>query len=454
MNVRSMLKNIDNVVKKLEVSGSYEHSLNNFKKVYEYVDIKEIEEPEILFKAHIPFSERPELIDVSIRYTVQMNLFIGSILNFGTEQHRKILENKNIIGSFGLTERNAGITSGFNVFTRCDMDSKTKKLKMNTGDYGNRKVWISQGLYAHYCVVFAQFYIDNVHQGIQPFLVNMRDMDGNLRIGINVKDMGEKYIITYLDNAEIYFDNLELDEDCIMNKRKCKNFWDIIDRLLTGRVILAECLLLSSKNTLNNFYNNYITKKEIILKDNYKITLSNLPYIKKIFDDYNILEKKASLLIKRSKDELCDSIRSNKRPSSEIVKLVNITKIFTTDSVYDTMCKVQKYLGSEHLLNYGTNPGLCTPFRIAEGDTLILRQKLVGDNMKEFKNSPIRFIIDIFLNHRTFKELKQVLNIYYSIITSIKSYEMAWIDNIFNIIELSDTIIDNEIKKNIITSKL
>ena len=60
-----------------------------------FIDINMFREnPEKIFEYHRIISKYPELLDIGIRFTVQVNLFMGSIFMFGKDHHKNILNDK------------------------------------------------------------------------------------------------------------------------------------------------------------------------------------------------------------------------------------------------------------------------------------------------------------------------------------------------------------------------
>ena len=439
--------NIKTVIDSISCSSSYEDSYKKLKQIYQYVEFdKIIENPIKLFDIHLPFCYRPDLMDISIRFTVQMNLFAGSIINFGTDAHRKLLNDKSIIGCFALTERTAGITSGMYIKTRCDYNTNTGKYILNTHNYNNRKIWISQGLFARYCVVFTEYYINNKYHGIQPFLITLRDENMSPHTGVVIELMSQKHIIKNLDNVSITFNNFEIPSTAIMNRKPCNTFLDIADRLLTGRIILSECAIQSAKRTLDSFYKDYVSKKEIFINRNHhRIKLKNIDRIQKVFDNYNRQYILSIKMIAKTKLLICDNIKNNTRPTRKTIELINTTKIHSIELVYNTMSLIQRYMGSQSLLNEFVNPTIYIPFLVAEGSTDILRQKLVSDNMYKLTKHPLRYITQTIKGNTTISEMYYTTRLL--VLLSIhKNKELYWLSQLNDIDILSNIIITKNIK--------
>ena len=93
-----------------------------------------------------------------VRFTVQFNLFAGSIVGLGGPEQVERLESiqaKGQLGCFLLTEMQAGVLSGLIVETTCDWDDASQEFVLHTPSDKAAKNWISQGYTAELGVVIA-----------------------------------------------------------------------------------------------------------------------------------------------------------------------------------------------------------------------------------------------------------------------------------------------------------
>lgn len=163
-------------------------------------------------------------------------------------------------------------------------------FEINTPTINSQKFWITNGAYyANYSVVFAQTYIPAKdgkmsHEGINAFLVQLRDKNNNLLPGIVIDDMGSKMGMNGVDNARIKLTKVLVDRRFLLDnitilsqispnafemisskevKSKRERFLATSNRLLSGRLCLS-CICLSE------------AKIDLIVLSNYaKIRLSN-----------------------------------------------------------------------------------------------------------------------------------------------------------------------------------
>lgn len=366
----------NDIVKSLEPSTNFESSYKSMLKLSKFIDFDMFKEtPELIFKHHRELARRPDLLDVGIRFTVQINLFMGSIYQFGTSKHRELIENnKNLVGSFALTEKKAGVVSGLKIYTNAVWNNYTKKFKLTSLDSKN---WISQGNVSDYCVVFAKVfnYPGIKDKTIYPFLVNMK------LSGIDKKLMPTKTAAQYLDNIEIYFSDVELEEDTIMNKVKINSFIDIADRLLTGRLILAQCSFEGCKSVFDTIKNYAMSKKLDGYNDK---SLYSIPSIRNLFDRFYEQYRLNTSYNDSVENNYCECLKSGRKISPKIIKKINICKIVSTENVCNFISELQIKIGSVSLTHMVANLDSFLTFRFAEGDTNILRQKIVRDEMSNF----------------------------------------------------------------------
>ena len=83
-----------------------------------------------------------------VRFTVQFNLFTGSIVGLAGPEQLKMLDEiqeKGQLGCFLLTEMQAGVLSGLIVETTCDWDPNSQEFILHTPNDKAAKNWISQG---------------------------------------------------------------------------------------------------------------------------------------------------------------------------------------------------------------------------------------------------------------------------------------------------------------------
>ena len=239
------------------------------------VSVRDFEtNPKNIFAAH----EILGMCDGSLctKFTVQFNLFGGTLFKLGTKKHHHLcdsIDNFSQVGCFGLTELGYG-NNAVEMETTAHYDNETQEFVINTPSTKAQKYWITNGaLHAHSCIVFAKLIMPDGHnQGLHGFLVPIRDENLNIRDNVKIWDLGYKIGLNGIDNAALWFDNVRIPEDNLLNatsqvrhmdgkavytsmvpdssKRKRKRFIVLADQLLSGRICISSMSLGSTKMVL------------------------------------------------------------------------------------------------------------------------------------------------------------------------------------------------------------
>lgn len=223
--------------------------------------------PDNIFTMH----EMLGFVDGSLatKFTVQFNLFGGTIVGLGTEIHEEFLnklDELNIVGCFCLTEVGYG-NNAIEMETTAVYNEQTKQFVINTPTVNSQKFWITNGAYhANYAAVFAQTIVKGKNEGIHIFLVKMRDENNKPLKGIVIDDMGHKMGLNGIDNARIIFRDVSVPADNMLNrisnintttgdfssliKGKRARFIYSANRLLSGRLCIGSMTISTTKLAL------------------------------------------------------------------------------------------------------------------------------------------------------------------------------------------------------------
>jgi len=222
-----------------------------------FISVHDFEtDPRRVFAVH----ELTCLVDGSFatKVTVQFNLFGGTVLKLGTDRHHSILtkiDGVQEIGSFALTELGYG-NNAVKLETTATYDSATQEFVINTPTPLAQKYWITNGaIDAHWSVVFAQTYVNNKNEGVQAFLVRIRDSNLKVCPGCTIEDMGRKCGQNGVDNAKLAFRNVRVPREMMLNRVANVNeqgkfvsdissargrFIAALNQLLSGRLCLSS----------------------------------------------------------------------------------------------------------------------------------------------------------------------------------------------------------------------
>merc|ERR1719413_268338 len=107
------------------------------------------DDPEWFFESHRVIASHGRELGAGFwtRFTVQYNLFAGTVVAVGNQEQvaqLKTMQEAGELGCFGLTEKFAGVSSGMVVETIAEFDLKTREFIITSPNEGAYKNWISQ----------------------------------------------------------------------------------------------------------------------------------------------------------------------------------------------------------------------------------------------------------------------------------------------------------------------
>lgn len=387
--------------------------------VLRYTDLAE--DPERFFEAHrmLLAPTRKSLSEGSgfgVRFTVQFNLFAGSVLGLGSPAQVAQLEafqERGVLGCFNLTEVYAGVNSGLVVLTTATWSPEKQQFLIETprgaagdesGSEGAKKNWISQGLTASYTVVIANLCVGGKFYGPHGFLVQMRDeATGELLPGIAVEDMGRKTVANDLDNARVSFSGVWADKSALLSR-----FAEIRDdeyvqttaermrieilgqRLLTGRLAIAQASVQFAQSLFANTKDYAMQKKCWAPKGFRQPALAEVPHIAAIFAEGEAQLAVLGRFNAAVEENLNKVLRANGIPDAAMVEEIAVSKIKSVQTAVTLTDKLGREVGS-YALMHESGFGSCHWLymcQFAEGDSRILLQKLARDSMKTFSKNP------------------------------------------------------------------
>lgn len=336
------------------------------------------------------------------KFTVQFNLFGGTLFKLGTDKHLhhcNNIDDLSKVGCFGLTELGYG-NNAVEMETTAHYDHQTQEFIINTPTTQAQKYWITNGaIHAHDCIVFARLIMpDGTNEGLHGFLVPIRDNKLQVLDNVQIWDLGHKIGLNGIDNAALWFNNVRIPKDNLLDatsqiddtgdyqssisdnsKRKRKRFIVLADQLLSGRICIASMTLGSTKMTLDTTIR-YAHNRLTVGKDgfsntpimNYQLQHNTLvPLIAKTYA-YNFF---LNYVQQRYQDQT--DIDHN-----ELVRLCCIVKPLITWHAENTATVCRERCGGQGFLSanrfgeaiFGAHAGIT-----AEGDNRVIQQKVTKE---------------------------------------------------------------------------
>mmetsp|Transcript_11803 Transcript_11803/g.32165 ORF Transcript_11803/g.32165 Transcript_11803/m.32165 type:complete len:632 (-) Transcript_11803:1268-3163(-) len=196
---------------------------------------------------------------LAIKAGVHFTLCGGTLCKLGTERHHAallpLLDTLHLTGSFSMTELGHG-SNVMGIETTATYDESAQEFVINTPNNEASKVWIGgAGQHGKLTVVFAQLHTRGKWEGVHAFAVCIRDDQLNAVQGVRIKDMGPKQGLNGVDNGQIWFSNLRVPRDALLDKYGTvepdgtyrseidsisKRFGIAVGGLTTGRVLIAQ----------------------------------------------------------------------------------------------------------------------------------------------------------------------------------------------------------------------
>jgi acyl-CoA oxidase len=256
------------------------------------------------------------------RFTVQYNLYAGTIVALGSQNQRDALyatQASGDLGCFAFTECGAGVLSGAGVETTATLDEKKGVIIVHTPVPSARKNWISQGMFAERAVILANLIVRGENKGPHIFWTRIADrVKGSKQLksvkGVKVERLGNKTALLGLDNAFVSFDHFEIQVDALLSRfsrlqedsesndgeskgqyeykielpKGAKRMLDVlISRLLTGRICLSEFTVGYAMMMVRRSWK-YTLERELWRgKKEHGEAMSSKPHIKEGFDAWS-----------------------------------------------------------------------------------------------------------------------------------------------------------------------
>jgi len=412
------------------------------------------DDPEWFFEAHRVIAAFGQELGQGFwtRFTVQYNLFAGTVLAVGNEQQVQSLHRMQAsseLGCFGLTERFAGVSSGMVVETTAHWDALRREFVIHSPNEGAYKNWISQGFCADKSVVIADLVVAQHSHGPHAFLIDFRTTDPVtqqkvLLPGIRLADMGKKTVANDLDNAWIAFDSMRVPESSLLDKFAHIDATDqyvptlqgmhpmlqIGQRLFTGRVAVAQAALLFGRALFAK--TRCYTDNKLCWSPKGRPPLSMLPQLSSLYAQADAAFSYAEEYSVRCELKLCSCLRADTLPAAELIEEIAVAKIRSVETTVQLCFRLKQTVGSYALMAGSGFESTDTMqiAKFAEGESFVLMQKLTRDRVKA---------------RSTVEGCSALEN---TIVTELKNSTMAeWVEKADMVYQLAELVMDRTMER-------
>ncbi len=345
-------------------------------------------------------------LSLTIKFGVQFGLFGGAIYNLGTDyHHRKYLEltgKTDILGCFAMTETGHG-SNVKDLETTATYDHATQSIVINTPQYRAGKEYIGNALHGSIATVFAQLIVEGVNHGIHAVVVPYRDKNGELLRGVTVKDCGYKMGLNGVDNGRLWFDNVVVPKENLLNKygdidaegayfspieNPNKRFFTMLGALVGGRICVGMAGNNAAKTALTIAIKYALKRRQFAPKDGEPETILMdypthqhrlMPLLVKSYAFHFALTSLGEQYCVANEDEM-------RKIETKAAGLKSLATWHGTHSVQTCReaCGGKGFLSENRFADIKADSDIFTTF---EGDNTVLMQLVAKGLLTEFKQS-------------------------------------------------------------------
>ena len=345
-------------------------------------------------------------LSLTVKFGVQFGLFGGALYMLGTEpHHRKYLEamhRAELLGCFAMTETGHG-SNVKELQTTATYDRTTDEIIIHSPEKAAGKEYIGNALHSSMAAVFAQLIVDGESHGVHAVLVPIRNKKNKLLPGITVEDNGYKMGLNGVDNGRIWFDQVRVPRENLLNKygningngqyesplkSSSKRFFTMLGALVVGRISVGLAGVSTAKTALTIAVKYALKRKQFAPKDGEPETLIMdypthqhrlLPLIAKTYAYYFALRKLADKYTAKTDEDV-----------RHIETLAAGLKSKATWHATRTIQECREACGGKGYLTENRFPDLKADsdiFTTFEGDNTVLMQLVAKGVLSQFKQS-------------------------------------------------------------------
>jgi acyl-CoA oxidase len=343
-------------------------------------------------------------LSLVIKFGVQFGLWGMSVYFLGTEKHHKKyikdIGTLELPGCFAMTETGHG-SNVKGILTTATYDHEDQTFVIHTPCEDARKEYIGNAaLHGQAATVFAKLIINGIDYGVSAFVVPLRNKQGILHPGVTIKDCGRKMGLNGVDNGVIYFDNVRVPKDEMLDRfagvdedgkftspiaSDNRRFFTMLGTLVGGRIGIPRSGNSASKSGLTiaikygdqrrQFGPEHAPEVPIL---NYRTHQRRLmPLLANVYALHFSLQYLTDRFINRSEEDM-----------QEIEALAAGMKSFATWNTTHTLqecreaCGGKGYLTENRIDDLKNDSDIYTTF---EGDNTVLMQLVAKSRLTEFK---------------------------------------------------------------------
>ncbi len=345
-------------------------------------------------------------LSLVIKFGVQFGLWGMSVHSLGTERHhRKYLQDIGTLqlpGCFAMTETGHG-SNVKGIETTATYNHAEKTFTIHTPNENARKEYIGNAaVHGEAATVFAKLVINGHDYGVNAFVVPLRNKAKELLPGITIKDCGRKMGLNGVDNGVIYFDNVVIPKENMLDRFASVNeagefespigsdnrrFFTMLGTLVGGRIGIPRSALAASKSGLAIAIRYGNQRKQFGPEGSVEVPILNyrmhqrrlMPLLAKSYAMHFALQYLTQRFLDRKEEEM-----------QEIEALAAGLKAYTTWHTTATLqecreaCGGKGYLSENRIDALKNDTDVYTTF---EGDNTVLTQLVAKSRLAEFKKS-------------------------------------------------------------------
>ena len=343
-------------------------------------------------------------LSLVIKFGVHFGLFGMSVYFLGTERHHKkylkSIGSFELPGCFAMTETGHG-SNVKGILTTATYDHQKKSFVIHTPSAEDRKEYIGNAaVHGQMATVFAKMVVDGKDYGVSAFLVPLRDKNGKTLPGITIKDCGRKMGLNGVDNGVIYFDQVTIPSENLLNRyadiseegkftspisSDNRRFFTMLGTLVGGRIGIPRAGLSAVKSGLTIAIRYGDQRKQFGPEGGSEVPILNyrthqrrlMPLLANAYALHFSLQYLTSRFLNRKEEEM-----------QEIEALAAGLKSFSTWNTTQTLqecrecCGGKGYLSENRIDRLKNDTDIFTTF---EGDNTVLMQLVAKSRLTEFK---------------------------------------------------------------------